>query len=362
MRPRVPFAERGGSLRGLVDLATGGYPAFLFGGPLTGVLPVFHFHEVTTGWLEPRLRFLAENGYQTVNCDQIARFVIDGVDPGPRRIGLTFDDAWASVWTVAAPLLRKYGLTAILFAIPGRVPEAPSVRPAGAEDGPVFATWPELQELHASGLMDVQSHTHSHAMIFSHDAVIGFVTPEFALEPLLARPLASANGDLQFVESDALGTPLHLRRSRMSDARRFVADPRVADRCRGYVAQHGGRAFFDRPDWGQELQSIAPIGTGAYESDAARATAIRDELGRGRDQLAARLGTSVRHVAMPWGIAGELARRALAETGHETAFAQRPFRRRGVHAGDDRFELMRLHAKFLTCLPGRGRQWFYTTV
>ena len=94
MKPRVPFAERGGSLRGLVDLATGGYPAFLFGGPLTGVLPVFHFHEVTTGWLEPRLRFLADNGYRTVNCDQIARFVIDGVDPGPRRIGLTFDDAW----------------------------------------------------------------------------------------------------------------------------------------------------------------------------------------------------------------------------------------------------------------------------
>ena len=187
MRPRVPFAERGGSLRGLVDLATGGYPAFLFGGPLTGVLPVFHFHEVTTGWLEPRLRFLAENGYRSVSCDQIARFVIDGGDPGPRRVGLTFDDAWASVWTVAAPLLRKYDLTAILFAIPGRVPEALSVRPAGVEDGPVFATWPEVCALHASGLMDVQSHTLSHAMVFCHDAVLGFVTPEFAHEPLLAR-------------------------------------------------------------------------------------------------------------------------------------------------------------------------------
>jgi hypothetical protein len=55
-------------------------------------------------------------------------------------------------------------------------------------------------------------------------------------------------------------------------------------------------------------------------------------------------------------------RRALAATGHETAFAERPLRRRGAHAGDDRFQLMRLNAKFLTCLPGRGRQWFCTTV
>jgi hypothetical protein len=200
-------------------------------------------------------------------------------------------------------------------------------------------------------------------MIFSHEAVLGFVTPRYAGEPLLARPLVSANGTQHFLESSALGTPLHLRRSRMSDARRYVADARIADRCRDHVARHGGRAFFDRPGWRQELRSLARTGAGAYESEAARATAIRDELGAGRDQLASRLGTTgVRHVALPWGIAGEVTRRALAATGHETAFAERPLKRRGVHAGDDRFWLMRLNAKFLTCLPGRGRQWFYTTV
>jgi hypothetical protein len=364
MRPHLPFAERGGAVRGLVDLATGGYPAFLFGGSPRGILPVFHFHEVTTRWLEPRLQFLAENGYRTVTCDQIARLVLDGVDPGPRRVGLTFDDAWASVWTVAAPLLRKYDLTAILFAIPGRVPEAAAVRRAGSDYGPVFATWPELCELHASGLMDVQSHTHSHAMIFSHDAVLGFVTPDFADEPLLQRPLAPGDGGLRFLDPSALGTPLHLRRSRMSDARRFIADSRAGARCRDHVAQHGGAAFFDRPAWRHELLSLLRAGpAGFYESDTARAAAIREELAVAREELESRLGTkNVRHVALPWGIAGEITRGALAETGHESAFAERPFTRRGVHAGGDRFQLTRLNAKFLTCLPGRGRQWFYTTV
>lgn len=381
MTHRVPFAERGGALRGLLDLATGCYPAFLFGGSLGGVLPVFHLHEVTREWLEPRLQFLAENGYRTVTSDQIARLVIDGIDPGPRAIALTFDDGWASVWTVAAPLVRKYSLTTILFAIPGRILDAAGVRPTIEEDGRTkvlryedggtkvpryddsFVTWPELRAMHASGLVDVQSHTRSHAKIFSDDSLTGFVTPEYAREPMLDRPLAPGNDTVHFVEPDALGTPLYLRRSRMSDARRFVADERVAEKCRNHVRRHGGADFFKRAEWRQELQNIARASAGVVETEGARAAAIREELALGRAMLNEKLGTTmVRHVALPWGIAGEVTRRALAETGHETAFAERPFRRRGVHAGDDRFQLMRLNSKFLTCLPGRGRQWFFTTV
>ena len=387
MTPRVPFAERGGALRGLLDLATGCYPAFLFVGSLRGVLPVFHLHEVTCEWLEPRLQFLAANGYRTVTSDQIARLVIDRIDPGPRAVALTFDDGWTSVWTVAAPLLRKYNLTAILFAIPGRISDAAGVRPTIEDDRRTevllhedggnkvpcheevlrheypFVTWPELRALHASGIVDVQSHTRSHAKMFSDHHLIGFVAPEYVREPLLDRPLAPANGAVHFVEPDALGTPLYLRRSRMSDARRFVADERVADRCRDHVRRQGGADFFKRAGWRQELQNIAQTSAGVVETEGAQAAAIREELALGRAMLNEKLGTTrVRHVALPWGIAGEVTRRALAETGHETAFAERPFKRRGVHAGDDRFQLMRLNSKFLTCLPGRGRQWFFTTV
>src|ERR1700722_4580139 len=158
MSARVPFAERGGRLRGLLDLATGCYPAFLFGGSLGDLVPAFHFHDVTRETLEPQLQFLVDNGYRTVDCAAIARLVIDGVHPGPRAVALTFDDAWASVWSVALPLLRERGLRAILFAIPARIGDAPGDSP--------FVTWTQLRELHASGVFDVQSHTRSHAMIF----------------------------------------------------------------------------------------------------------------------------------------------------------------------------------------------------
>jgi polysaccharide deacetylase len=355
MSAGIPFAERGGAVRGMLDLATGCYPAFLFGGPIGDQLPVFHFHEVTREWLEPRLQYLVENGYHTVTCEEIWRLVIDGVRPGPRAVALTFDDAWASAYTVARPLLAQHGLRAILFAIPGRVAEHPGDSP--------FVTWAQLRELQAGGVFDVQSHTRSHAMIFGGDEVVDFVSPDYAREPLLNHPVTSMNGRIEAIDTEALGTPLYVRRSRMSDARRFFADDAAADRCRDHVARKGGRAFFDRPGWRRELQTLVRAGRGRFETDDTREAAIRAELADARAILNDRLRTtSVRHVALPWGVAGAIARRAVEATGHVTAFAERPLRRRGVRAGDDRFELMRLSGRYVTCLPGRGRRWFLTTV
>jgi len=375
----VPFAERGGAVRGLLDLATGCYPAFLFGGPV-GALPVFHFHEVTRAWLEPRLQYLVDNGYRTVTCQEIARLVIDGVHPGPKSVALTFDDAWSSAWTVATPLLRQMKLSGILFAIPARIADAPAPRPTIDDPGgpgtstrdipgqaaqPVasaFVTWPELQAIHESGVFDVQSHTLSHAKIFCDAVVTGFVSPAYAAEPYLDRPLAPPNGSVKFIEPDALGTPLYLRRSRMSDACRFLPDEGTAERCRRHVARNGGTEFFDRPGWRAELDQLAS-GNGRFETDDEREAAILDEIRQGRALLSERLGaTGIRHLALPWGIAGDITRRLLPDSGHLTAFAERPLHRRGVRAGDDRYGLMRLNSKFLMCLPGRGRQWFFTAV
>jgi Polysaccharide deacetylase len=356
MTGHVPFAERGGPLRGVLDLATGCYPRFLFYGSLGSLLPAFHFHDVERAWLEPRLQFLADNGYRTVSCDEIARLVIDGVSPGPRRVALTFDDAWESMYSVALPLLKQYTMTAILFAIPGRIGER-------AGDSP-FVTWSQLRDIHASGIVDVQSHTRSHAMIFSDPEVIDFVTPAFGNEPLLNRPVTSTNGHVDAIGPDALGTPLFTRRSRMSDARRYFPDAGFADKCRDHVAKHGGAAFFEREGWRRELHAIVDANAGErFETDEDRARAIRDELATGRALLNDKLETdTVKYAAMPWGISGAIARQALEATGHTMAFAERPFLRRAIAAGDDRFQLMRLSGRYLTCLPGRGRQWFFTTV
>ena len=361
----APFGERGGRLRGLLDLVAGHYPAFLFGFPVGDLLPVFHFHETTPDALEPAFRYLAENGYRTVVSDAAAKLVRDGRHPGPKTVMLAFDDALASLWMVVGPLLAKYDLRAVAYAIPSRLSDAPKVRPTLA-DGPVnaaeadrapnpFATWPELRALSASGRVDVQSHTWSHAMIFSGAVAADVVRPGQHY-PLFELPRLSAENPPEYLDASRLGHPLFARRSRMSDARRFIPDPEACARLQAFVAARGGEAFFGDPGWRAAIRPALRAVTGRWETDAERLDAVEREIVLARDALQDRLGTPVRHICLPWGVTGRVTCSALERVGVVTAFANRLRGRLAVAAGDDPFFLKRLPNGHLFALPGRGRR------
>jgi hypothetical protein len=361
---QVPFGERGGALRGCLDLVSGRFPTFVFGGPVSAdVLPVFHFHDVSSADLEPKLGYLSANGYHTVTSDEIATFVAARGPARRRLVGLCFDDAWASLWSVAAPLLRRYGLTAITYAIPARIDDADRCRPqgldgSGATEGSPFVTWPELRVLHASGAVDVQCHTYSHSKVFCSPEVHGFVTPGYRSTPLLNRPQIAPPPELRFVTPHDLGAPLRPARSRMSDARGTVVGLEIHRRCVELVAREGGERFFDRPDWRSSLENVCRQGAAARsESADEQRTAIESELDRGRAILNDRLRTNtVQHVCLPWGVSGDQTAEALKRLGYRTAFANRL---RGLHAvrrGDDPYWLKRLPNRYIFRLPGRGRR------
>ena len=370
--PRVPtgapFDERGGRLRGLIDLAAGHYPGFLFGLGVGRILPVFHFHETTAAELEPAFRHLAENGYRAVTSDDVDRLVRDGVHPGDRTVMLAFDDALASLWLVVGPLLRKYGLRAVTYAIPGRMLNAAAVRPT-MDDAPVdaqaadeseqpFSTWPELRALASSGLVDVQSHTWSHSMLFVADTVVDVVRPDFAAVHFLNRPRRSAGDPPVFLTPADIGHPLFASRSRMSDGRRFLPDAESCARVAQKVAALGGATLFERENWRAEIDDVIAGVRGAFETEGDQRRAIEDEIVRARDELQTRLGTPVKHICLPWGVAGEVTRAALERLGVRTAFANRMSGRLAVAAGDDVFALKRLHSRHVFALPGRGRRTF----
>ncbi len=369
VRGGAPWDERGGRLRGALDLLSGRYPPFVFGFGVGRRLPVFHFHETTRAHLEPALEYLADNGYRTVNCDDMAAVAAGRLDPPPKKVLLAFDDALTSLWTVAAPLLRRYGLTAVTYAIPGRIAEATSVRPT-IDDGPVevtaerapnpFATWPELRALSASGVIDVQSHTWSHAMIFTDAHPRGVVTPETAHEHPLSLPRINETDPPQFLAATRLGFPMYTRRTRMSDARRFLPDLDACAAVEDVVASRGGRDFFERPDWAEELQPWLNSVSGRWESDDERDRAIAHELAMARDVLEHRLGKPVRHVCLPRGVTCPRTREALERLGFHSAVANRLEGELAVRPGDDPFYLKRLPNKHIFALPGRGRKTFLT--
>ncbi len=368
----VPFQERKSKWRGLLDLATGRYPAFVFGGGTGRSLPVFHFHECHPAALEPYLAYLAENGYRTVTSEAVSALVHRGVHPGPRTVVLCFDDAWASFWVVAVPLLKKYGLTAITFVSPERVSALPEPRPqwdgtrpfedmAIDRSGGLFSSWAELRAMQADGCVDIQAHSLRHVQVACAPEIFGFITPEYTCQPHKV-PLVDAPEGERLARAGDLGAPLYPTRSRLSDALRW-RDPAAFEAAVTAVQSGGGAAFFEQPDWRETLMACVQQGsTGSFETAAEREQAILDELVRSREVLNHELGSDpVRHMCFPWAIAGQEAVRLAAQAGYETAFADRLWGRRAVHAGDRPYQLMRLRHEYLFCLPGKNRSWLFGT-
>ena len=92
------------------------------------------------------------------------------------------------------------------------------------------------------------------------------------------------------------------------------------------------------------------------ESAAERDRAVLEELSRSRAELCERLRTtSVRHICLPWGVAGDVTLDALRRAGYDTAFSNQWSGSLAVSADDPPYRLKRLHSRFLTHLPGRGR-------
>jgi hypothetical protein len=349
-------------VRGCVDLVCGRFPLFVFGASIGDLLPVFHFHDETRDDLEPKLRHLAENGYRTATADEIGAFVAGDRTLGDRAVALCFDDAWASVWTTAGPLLRQYGLSAIVYAIPGRTSDAAGCRPTGEPaSGSPFMTWPELRALYAEGVVDVQSHTETHARVFTSTTVTGFVEPGYACTPRLNRPRVGAE-PLRFVDPGDLGAPLYEHRSRMSDGPRISGTEAAHEACVRLVASEGGAAFFSRPDARTRLHAIAADKAGGLtpESDEPHQRAIEEELDWSRSELRARLATDrINHVCLPWGVSGRKTATALERLGFATAIANRLSGVHAVRRGDDPYWLKRLPNRYIERLPGRGRRWWF---
>jgi peptidoglycan/xylan/chitin deacetylase (PgdA/CDA1 family) len=97
-----------------------------------------------------QLEWLARNDYRVIPLGQLAGYLA-GKEALPKRaVVITIDDGYESTHRHALPLLRKYGFPATLFVYTDFV---------GAGDA---LSWQQLQELAASGLVDIQAHSKSH--------------------------------------------------------------------------------------------------------------------------------------------------------------------------------------------------------
>ena len=97
-----------------------------------------------------QLDWLARNDYHVIRLTDLVAY-LKGEQALPRRsVVITIDDGYESVYRHALPILRKHGYPATVFVYTDFI---------GAGEA---LSWPQLQELAASGLVDIQAHSKSH--------------------------------------------------------------------------------------------------------------------------------------------------------------------------------------------------------
>lgn len=101
---------------------------------------------------EKQMKYLKENGYRVIPLSHLEEFLDGKRDLPKRSVVITVDDGYKSFYTVAFPILIKYGFPATLFIYTDYI-----------GTGPGSLSWAELREMEKTGLIDTQNHTRTHA-------------------------------------------------------------------------------------------------------------------------------------------------------------------------------------------------------
>lgn len=341
--------------RGLGRVLRTHYPGFLFGLPLRrGEIPVFTYHDVEPVSFRGDLQFLQRNGYRALSLDEfIARSSGTG---GPERsVLLTFDDARQSFWRVALPLLREFGTRAVLFA-PSYWMGDPAARRPGTD---LFLSWEQLAACAESGLVDVQSHAHRHALVFTEPRLADFASPDsLAHYDIYDWPMQHADGGDQ-LGPPALGTPVYHAAPLLSAPRRYLENPELAQASQQFVEGGGGRDFFAQPNWRAQLRAFhaarAARMPGSFMPAVAFDQLLASELARSREEFQVHLGYTPKYLAYPWMLGSRRSLELAKGAGIQAAFGVALDYRIALSRGLPLPVFGRLKCDWLRLLPGRGR-------
>lgn len=346
--------------RSLSRLTQTHYPGFLLGGGLEPrEIPVFTYHDVDANTLRGDLEFLELNGYRTLGVEEYLRATRERSKTCGRRVLLTFDDARRNFWEVAYPILEQRGARATLF-VPtywiagGRF----SGRAAPAESAE-FMTWEQIARCDESYLVDVESHSHRHVLVYTTAKLVGFASPDsLARHDLFDWPLRR-RGTRDECGLPPLGTPVYEAEPLLSAQLRVLEPSLAAEACRLVVAAGGGEAFFAAHDWASQLTRVHEAAV-ARRGAAVLPTAdfrheVETEVREGLAAFERELGRRPRFFAYPWMLGAPDTLELLAELGVSAAFGVGlDFRR--IRRGASVLPVFgRYKSDWLRFLPGRGR-------
>lgn len=323
------------------------------------------------------LQFLDSNGYRTLDADEYVS-IISGQQPVPdKAVLITFDDGWGSLWTIGFPLLKRFNMKAVVFIPPGRISHASHQWPdlndldAGRcrpeevlgrdRSTHPLLSWEEIAIMHASGLVDFQSHSYSHALVRTGTRIIDYVNPGLLSGFNMLEFPCSKSKDGHGVNPVRLGEPLYETVPRLSDARELTGGDLVKEACADFVGKNGGELFFRYPNWRVELDGVARAAEDAskgleLETQEEQVKNIRFELVASKKSIEEKLpGKTVQHICYPWHVAGKITIEETRRAGYTGAFWGKVRGRYCSEIPGDPMHIARVGGDFFFRLPGEGR-------
>lgn len=125
-------------------------------------IPVLMYHSIaphpkskfrmTPERFENDLQTMVRKGYMPITATDLRQAYEKGTSLPARPILITLDDGYQDSYTYALPLLKKYRAKATIFVITNTISRYPA-----------YLKWPEIKKMEQSGLVDIESHTVTHA-------------------------------------------------------------------------------------------------------------------------------------------------------------------------------------------------------
>ena len=146
--------------------------------------PIYAIHDDT---FEHQMRLLAERGYTALSLDEFLEIRQSRRALPSKPIVITFDDGYASNFTLALPALRRYGHKATVFA----ALEPDEYTRKQVEGIDAFLTAEQMREMDRSG-MAIESHTLTHCVLSEMDdapARYELAESKRRLAEILGRPV-----------------------------------------------------------------------------------------------------------------------------------------------------------------------------
>lgn len=100
---------------------------------------------------DEQMGYLQKNGFNPITLDTMMAGLTETNQLPSKPVIITFDDGYIDLYYNAFGILRKYNFRAVAFI------------PTGLVGTSYYASWEQLSEMQASGLLSFQSHSVSHA-------------------------------------------------------------------------------------------------------------------------------------------------------------------------------------------------------